>query len=308
VTVSGGYFIGPPATRRGRRYGRYGRGRGRGRWILLLALVIGGLVAGGVFAAKRLDMADKKSVDTHGADVVDYTIDSRFVDRDLEQQAAVPGGGAEGRPLLVLLHGRGSSPGANFSRQFFDELDRLGDRAPVVVMPAGGEGSYWHDRKDGRWGTYVMKEVIPEAVKRFDVDPKRVAIGGISMGGFGALNLARLNPDSFCAVGGHHAALWRRAADTAPGAFDDARDFARNNVYAAARRGGRAWKRLPMWMDVGREDSFRAVDAEVAGLLKKGRRDITFKLYDGGHTSEYIAAHMPAYLRFYARGLADCGS
>ncbi len=81
---------------------------------------------------------------------------------------------------------------------------------------------------------------------------------------------------------------------------------AKNAENARNKRGGRAWKRLPIWLDVGREDPFRTVDTEVARLLKKGRRDVTFHLYDGGHTGAYIAAHMPAYLRFYARELARC--
>jgi S-formylglutathione hydrolase FrmB len=63
-----------------------------------------------------------------------------------------------------------------------------------------------------------------------------VAIGGISMGGFGALNLARLDPRRFCAVGGHSAALWASGADSAAGAFDDAADFSRNDVIGTATR------------------------------------------------------------------------
>jgi S-formylglutathione hydrolase FrmB len=51
--------------------------------------------------------------------------------------------------------------------------------------------------------------VIPEVVKRFGADGRRVAIGGISMGGFGAYDIARLNPGRFCAVAGHSPALWR---------------------------------------------------------------------------------------------------
>jgi len=38
-------------------------------------------------------------------------------------------------------------------------------------------------------------------------------------------------------VGGHSAALWEDAGASAPGAFDDAEDFARNDVFAAARAG-----------------------------------------------------------------------
>jgi S-formylglutathione hydrolase FrmB len=49
------------------------------------------------------------------------------------------------------------------------------------------------------------------------------------VGGFGAYDLARLNPGRFCAVGGHSPALWRSGGETAPGAVDDAEDFARHD-------------------------------------------------------------------------------
>ena len=80
-----------------------------------------------------------------------------------------------------------------------------------------------------------MREVIPTVVRRFDIDPRRVAIGGISMGGFGAYDLALLHPERFCAVGGHSPALWLEAGETAPGAFDDAADFERNDVVGMVR-------------------------------------------------------------------------
>jgi S-formylglutathione hydrolase FrmB len=40
-----------------------------------------------------------------------------------------------------------------------------------------------------------------------------VAIGGISMGGFGAYAIARLDPGRFCAVGGQSAALYPGTGD-----------------------------------------------------------------------------------------------
>src|SRR5262249_38572658 len=129
----------------------------------------------------------------------------------------------------------------------FAALARLGPRAPDVVFPYGGDDSYWHDRSDGAWGRYVVNEVIGQAVRRLGADPHRVAIGGISMGGFGALNLARLDPARFCAVGGHSAALWVSGGDSAPGAFDDASDFARNNVIGAARAGN-PYRGMPVWI------------------------------------------------------------
>src|SRR5581483_9923525 len=73
----------------------------------------------------------------------------------------------------------------------------------------------------------------PDAERRFHTNG-RVAIGGISMGGFGALDLARHDPSRFCAVGGHSAAVWTTAGATARGAFDDAEDVARHGIGSAA--------------------------------------------------------------------------
>jgi S-formylglutathione hydrolase FrmB len=76
----------------------------------------------------------------------------------------------------------------------------------VVAFPDGAEDKYWHDRDSGAWGTYVLDEVIPQVAERLHTDD-RVAIGGISMGGFGAYDLAQQSPRRFCAVGGHSPAL-----------------------------------------------------------------------------------------------------
>jgi hypothetical protein len=58
------------------------------------------------------------------------------------------------------------------------------------------------------------------------------------MGGFGALDLARLAPSRFCAVGAHSAALWFSGGETPAGAFDAAADFERHDLirFAGERR------------------------------------------------------------------------
>jgi len=94
-----------------------------------------------------------------------------------------------------------------------------------------------------------------------------VAIGGVSMGGFGAYNLAVQNPRSFCAVGGHAPALWETAGETAPGAFDHAEDFARNDVIAAASTDPGPLTSQPVWLDAGDEDPFLAGDAAFTDAL-----------------------------------------
>jgi S-formylglutathione hydrolase FrmB len=234
--------------------------------------------------------------DTHGVTVERLTLHSRYVPGARHELLVSPKGGGSGRPLLVLLHGRGSTPSAFLQQGLAPALRELGPRAPDVLLADGGDHSYWHDRRDGRWGTSLLREAIPAAVARLRADGSRVAIGGESMGGFGAIDLARLHPSRFCAVGGHSAALWRSGGETAAGAFDDAQDFARHDVVDSPFP-----FRGRVWLDVGASDPFLAVDTAFAR-----RHGLRLRVWPGGHDGDYWASHLRAYLRFYAQALRSC--
>jgi S-formylglutathione hydrolase FrmB len=222
--------------------------------------------------------------------------------RPLKQELVVPAGGGAGRPLLVLLHGRSSGADQFLGDTMFEELRKLGRGAPVILIPSGGDHSYWHDRADGPWGTYVVREAIPAALARTRADTHRLAIGGVSMGGFGALDLARLHPH-FCAVGAHSAAIWPAAGQTVGGAFDDPADFARHDVMGAAARGN-PYGRTPILVDVGGADGFRFNDRRLADDLRAHGATVTFRLQPGGHSG--WRGRMDQYLRFYAGALRRC--
>ena len=229
-----------------------------------------------------------------------FRVESRLLGRSLEQAAIVPSGDTRGRPLLVLLHGRSSSPDSMAKKSFAEALDDLGSRAPVVVFANGGDHSYYHDRADGRWGSYILDEVIPAAIRKYELDPRRVAIGGFSMGGFGALDLARFR--RFCAVGGHSAAMWRTGGETPQGAFDDAEDFERHDVIEAAAKKPRLYGKARVWIDVGTQDPFRSADEELARRLAGER----FTLWRGEHDISYVEEHADEVLSFYVGALERC--
>jgi S-formylglutathione hydrolase FrmB len=248
------------------------------------------------------------STDTHGATVSHFSFPSRAVGRSMEVSVVSPGsGGSSRRPLLVFLHGRNDSDSSYTNDEaFFKALATLGARAPIIAFPDGGVDSYWHNRQTGRWGDYVINEVIPQVVRRFDADPTRVAIGGISMGGFGAYDLALSHPGRFCAVGGHSPALWLRGADTAPGAFDDAADFTRNDVIARVRSDPNAFGGAKVWNDAGDRDPFLISDSAFAAALHEGQTPVVVERWHGAHDRSYWDRHWRQYLRFYANALASC--
>ncbi|MGI8624734.1 MAG: alpha/beta hydrolase, partial [Solirubrobacteraceae bacterium] len=165
------------------------------------------------------------------------------------------------------------------------------------VAPGGGPPT-----RHRAWGRHVVDEVIPRVVERAGADGSRVALGGISMGGFGAFDLARLHPGRFCAVGGHSPALWTSARQTAPGAFDGAADFRRHDVIAGASR----LKDEKLWIDAGDADPFQPGDRAFVAALRRHRIAITVHTWSGGHEGAYWNRHFASYLRFYARRLAAC--
>jgi predicted esterase len=209
------------------------------------------------------------------------------------------------RALIVYLHGRGGYEGT-FNEAVLRGYRRLHGHGPLVVFPAGGVHGYWHNRAGGKWEDWVIDEVLPRVVRRYGIDPGKIAIGGISMGGFGALDIALKNPGKFCAVGGHSPALWFEGGETAPGAFDNLADFERNDVVRKVEEEPDAFGKTKVWIDYGEEDPFRVYDEGFVAALSEGDADLTSHSWPGGHDGSYWGAHWPDYQRWYVKQLARC--
>jgi enterochelin esterase-like enzyme len=223
-------------------------------------------------------------VNTHGARILHLTIDSRFVHGTMPLTLVTPASGGAHRPLLVFLHGLhslGYDNNSQLTDQMFAALHGLGPRAPDIAFPYGDD-SYWVNTPGAAWSSYVLEEVIPKALKVLHADPRRVAIGGISMGGIGAYAIASLDPGRFCAVGGHSAAI------------DPGTDGSLGNL--------KLYGHAQLWLDVGAQDpSFVAGDTQLANALH-----LHLHVWPGGHDLGYWNAHWNDYLRFYAQALATC--
>ena len=276
----------------------------------IAAGVVGLVVLGIAYLAFRETIFGPSNAELarrNGDQLVHLEIHSRAVGRDLGVNVIVPprAGPRGKRALLVYLHGRGGYEGT-FNDAVLRGLPLLHGRGPVIAFPAGGVHGYWHNRADGDWDTWVTKEVIPRVVKRFGVDPHRMAIGGISMGGFGAFDIALHHPGMFCAVGGHSPALWFEGGETAPGAFDDAADFEANDVVGTVQEDPEAFGNAKVWIDYGTEDPFRVYDEGFVEAMEAGTADFTAHSWPGAHEGGYWNDHWPDYQRFYVKALAHC--
>ncbi len=75
----------------------------------------------------------------------------------------------------------------------------------VVVMPDGGRGFYTNAVEGDAYEDDLIKDVMGLVERTFPVKPDRSAraIGGLSMGGYGAIKLGLKHPEMFASVHSH---------------------------------------------------------------------------------------------------------
>jgi enterochelin esterase-like enzyme len=166
-------------------------------------------------------------------------------------------------------------------------------------MPDDGGQTYWANWDGGpRWADYLIEDVVSTIDLRYRTlarAPSR-AIGGLSMGGLGALNLAFQHPDVFGVVGGHSPSV-RLEPDPALWFLPGQTFWDNNPVWLAQHRPG--LDSLKIWLDAGDEDVWLPnVEAVRDALVGEGLQP-AWHLYPGPHEAEYWIDHVPDYLLFY---------
>lgn len=108
-------------------------------------------------------------------------------------------------PVVYLLNGSGADGGATQWSSQADTESLLGDRQSLLVMPDGGPAGWysdWQSRQGPKWETYHLEELVPWVDDHLPtiVDRDARAIGGVSMGGYGAVHYAIDRDDLFSEV------------------------------------------------------------------------------------------------------------
>jgi S-formylglutathione hydrolase FrmB/lysophospholipase L1-like esterase len=109
----------------------------------------------------------------------------------------------EKRPTVFLLHGTGEDYLVWKERYGRDLMEMAKELNLNLVMPDGDPYGWYLDspfKKNSRLELYLMEELWPDLMGRFLLDPDRVGVLGINMGGHGALTLALKYPGAFKAV------------------------------------------------------------------------------------------------------------
>lgn len=196
-------------------------------------------------------------------------------------------------PVIYLMHGSNEDDGQWVRLGLPEALDADiadGSMPPVIAVMPFGEWIANENQFDRvSWANVFLDELMPLAEKSYRIDARREtrAIGGISRGGFWALQLAFRHPDMFSAVGGHSAFLDDYHA---PPEF--------NPLRLATSAPG--LDRLRIWLDRGKDD-YAAPGLDLMDERLKAR-DIPYQytVYpEGQHYLTYWKQHVADYLRFY---------
>ena len=129
----------------------------------------------------------------------------RFFSAALQQEMLVsvvaPESTMTAAPVLVFLHGRGRHHRSLLEVEQCREQLLAADM--WVILPDGDDGWYINSpmQTEARYEDY-LSEVIEQAKQRFELtqSPNHWAIGGWSMGGYGAMRFAVRHPGQFATI------------------------------------------------------------------------------------------------------------
>lgn len=100
-------------------------------------------------------------------------------------------------PVLYLFHGRGADYQTWISRS---DIEEYIDIFPMVVVMPEGEMSFFinaYTEPKDRFEDYLIIDLQKYVNEKYSIDSVRQAIGGFSLGGYGAMTLALKHPGLF---------------------------------------------------------------------------------------------------------------
>ena len=251
--------------------------------------------------------------------VLDATVPSPKLGRSLGYRIYLPPGYDDPRlatmryPVMYLLHGapggeRDWVDGAS-ANQTADALIKSGTIPPIIlVMPDGCLGDPHHDTQWGNspvTGERVEDALVQDLIPAIDHTYRTIAarteraIGGLSSGGYGAVNIALHHPDCFAAV----VALsgYFRADKT-----DDGRDIWGSRAARRTNSPIGLLQHQPLHIDIiaGRDDAEYLNDSHAFTRALRGHDiDHQLQVFHGGHTWKFWRDHLAGGLRYVGRHL-----
>ncbi|MGE5653031.1 MAG: alpha/beta hydrolase [Bacillota bacterium] len=201
-------------------------------------------------------------------------------------------------PVLYQLHG---AEGDDLAWLELSNFARHLRGTPFIAVLPDGALSYWLDYSPReRYESMLIEDLPRHLASLYQVDLARACIGGLSMGGYGALRLALKYPEHFVSAYGHSSALWSReewqARQALPTDIDDA------DIDLWVKRSGQGY--LPaIGFDCGESDAFINHNRRLHHLLDRCGIAHGYQEFPGGHSWDYWDEHVRRAIAQHLRAI-----
>jgi hypothetical protein len=234
--------------------------------------------------------------------------------RDLGWSLALPPGytATAGLPVALILHGRGGDHSSGFTQlklhQFLAAYTRAGG-TPFALAAVDGGDSYWHPRSNGDDSLRMLTGEFVPMLGRLGLRSEAIGVLGWSMGGYGALLLARESHrgelsgvassahTTVVAAAASSPALFASYRASASGAFDNTADFAAYGDLVHQPDVGT----IPLYVGCGSTDAFTAETKQYRANTAPAPAGGISK---GCHTDGYWRSIAAAQISFIGSHLA----
>jgi len=248
---------------------------------------------------------------------------SRVLGKSTETQVIFPDAGKPPFPVLYLLHGLSDDSTMWLRRT---RLEVYAASLPlIVVMPDGGRGCYTDNDQGPAYAKHIGVE-LPDFIERtFPARPDRSAraVGGLSMGGYGALRIGLGYHDRFCSIHSHSGAVsWGNnnnlfagsgAADQAFASelrriFGPSPEGTDHHLLTLAKRAKKSCQLARILLDCGTDDFLLGDNRAFVKELTAAKIPHAYHEYPGAHEWGYWDTHIQDALRFHMKNFKSAAA
>ena len=248
---------------------------------------------------------------------------SDILGKQTTAEVLLPETGKPPYATFYLLHGLSDDSTTWLRRTRLEWYVR--DLPLIVVMPSGYRGFYTDNHQGPAYARHIGEE-LPTFVERTfhaKADRGARAIGGLSMGGYGALRVGLGYADRFCSVNSHSGAVgwgnmtgkadyWKQAQSRGWSSefttelqrvFGPAPVGTAHDILSLAKKVKKARCLPKLLLDCGTEDFLIEDNRAFHAALTSAKIPHRYREFSGSHTWDYWDAHIQDALRFHAKNL-----
>lgn len=248
---------------------------------------------------------------------------SEVIGKQTTTHVILPETGTPPFATFYLLHGLGDDSSTWLRRTRIEWYVR--DLPLIVVMPDGYRSFYTRPTEGPDFARHIGVELPSYLERHFQARPERAAraIGGLSMGGYGALRIGLGHADRFCSINSHSGAVGWGEFDrkTGPGApaslkgrgLEFLRELARifgenptgtdHDLLVLAQRAQAAGRLPELLLDCGSDDFLIEDNRALHHRLTAARVPHAYREFPGVHDWDYWDLHVRDALAFHVRNL-----